>query len=126
MGHQQHGGAGDVHVQCDGVQEDGRDQHFDAGRAVSRLTDPFTLKLNAPKNSDSPGWTKARRRKVPDGLVQRRILYFTQQTNISSEDSILPSGGPLKVNVGKSRGIKRGIDDQVEGPSGLLKRLREV
>jgi hypothetical protein len=93
---------------------------------VSRLTDPFTLKLNAPKTSDSPGWKKARRKKVPDGLVQRRILYFTQQTNISSEDSILPSGGPLKVNVGKSRGIKRGIDDQVEGPSGLLKRLREV
>ena len=64
------------------------------GGAVTRLTDQITLKLNAPKSSDSPGWRKARRRKVPDGLVQRRILYFTQKPNISSEDSILPSGGP--------------------------------
>ena len=36
-----------------------RDQHFDAGGAVSRLTDSFTLKLNASRSSDSPGWTKA-------------------------------------------------------------------
>ena len=85
-----------------------------------------TLKLVAPRKSDSPGWAKSWKRKIPDGLVQRRISYFSKKANNSSDGSFVPYGGPwkVKVDMGSSRGIKRGVGDQVEGPS-RLKRLRE-
>ena len=63
------------------------------GRGGSRLA----LKLVAPRNSESPGWTKPRRRNNPDGLVQRRISYFTHKANGSSDEFFSPYVGPWKL-----------------------------
>ena len=123
--HQQHGDGGGVQVQRDEVQDGGAGQHVGprGAGAVSRVANSLTFKLNSPKDSDFPGWVKSRRKRVPDGLVQRRIQYFSKDNANCSSESFVPSGGSLKVkNV---RGIKRGMGDQVEGPSGLPKKIRK-
>jgi hypothetical protein len=61
----------------------------------------FSLKLNAPKNSDSPGWTKSRRRKNPDGLVQRRIFLFYPQNQYVIRGQFFSKWGALENKSGK-------------------------
>ena len=89
------------------------------GGDIERLRTFRTL-LSAPKFSDSPGFVKSRRKRAP-GLVQRRISHFTiLEENISSE--VVPKilgGGPCKSE--SVRGIKRGMGDSMEGPSGFTK-----
>jgi hypothetical protein len=131
-------GAGDLGKQPDygggGVEEhdevQGRGdqhQHLQLVGAAARLASSCTLKLSSPKDSESPGWVKSRRRKRnPDGLVQKRLEYFTTlQLNCSSEN-LVPSGGPIRRNENESaRGIKRGMGDQMEGPCRMQKKVRK-
>jgi hypothetical protein len=113
----QDGGGGDHHLRQGGV----------VGEVVGRIATSFTSVLSSPKSSDSPGWKKSRRRRIPDGLVQRRIEHFValnSNLNISSDVSF-PSGGPqVYKKFSSSRGIKRGVWDQMEGPSGQAKKVR--
>ena len=85
----------------------------------------FRTLLSASKVSDSPGFVKSRRKRVPDGLVQRRISHFTiLEEKISSE--VVPKilgGGPWKSE--SVRRIKRRMGDSMEGPSGIIKRKRK-
>jgi hypothetical protein len=117
-------GAAEIHQEGEGVHDDDNNpvQHFGGGGDETESRP--TLKLIAPRKSDSPGWAKSRKRKNPDGLVQRRISYFSHKANGSSDGNYVPYGRPWEVKVESSRGIKRGVGDQAEGPSGL-KRLRE-
>ena len=90
-----------------GAQGGGHEGH--GGGDMERLPRTLGTLLSAPKVSDSPGFVKSRRKRAPDGLVQRRISHFTiLEENISSE--VVPKilgGGPCKSeNV---RGIKRGM-----------------
>ena len=87
--------------------------------AVARVTSTLTLKLNFPKDSDSPGWVKTRRKRVPDRLVQKRIQLFNSKC---SSEEFIQSGGPLELKT--YRGIKRVMGDQVEGPSRKTKKTR--
>ena len=85
--------------------------------------------LKAPGSDDSPGWKKTRRRKAPDGLVQRRIQFFISNSRSSSDGVLFPCGGPRVENdvLNSSRGITGGVGDQIEGPSRLRKgRLKKV
>ena len=122
--HQHVGGgqAGDA-LGDSGGQGGGDDQRREGD--VGRLARTLTSLLSAPKDSDSPGWVKTRRRRAPDGLVQRRISHFTiLEEKVSSEGvPKIPGGGPYsKESV---RGIKRGMDYSMEGPSGIKKRKRK-
>ena len=60
---------------------------------VARVTSSLTFKLNSPKDSDSPGWVKSRRKRVPDRLVQKRIHFSKVNSKCSSEEFV-SSGGP--------------------------------
>ena len=114
------GGGADLR---DGVQEEGGSQHLWLGQAVARVASSIKLKLSSPKDSESPGWVKSRRRRVPDGLVQKRLKYFAALSNCSSENLVPSGGASRKSEIG--RGIKRGMGDQMEGPSGLTKKVRK-
>ena len=125
LGEQPDYGGGGVE-QHDEVQGMG-DQHLQLVGAAARLASSCTLHLSSPKDSESPEWLKSRRRKmIPDGLVQKRLEYFTTlQPNCSSENSV-PSGGPLRRNENESvRGIKRGMGGQMEGLCGMQKKVRK-
>jgi hypothetical protein len=63
---------------------------------------------------------KLRRKRVPDRLVQKRIQFSKVNSKCSSEEFV-SSGGSLK----SARGIKRGMGDQVEGPSRQTKKSRK-
>ena len=96
-------------------------QHLQVVGAAARVASLCSV------DSESPGWVKSwRRKRIPDGLVQRRLEYFTTlQPNSSSENSV-PSGGPLRRNENESvRGIKRGMGDQMEGPCRIQKKVRK-
>ena len=95
------------------------------GGDVERL--PRTLKtlLSAPKVSDSPGFVKSRRKRVPDCLVQRRISHFTilkEKVSLEVDPKIL---GAVPWKSESVCGIKRGMGDSMEGPRGISKRKRK-
>ena len=133
-------GRGDPKV-CEGVMEDlgaggGRQQRRDeaghgreqddslgGGGVVGARRHSAMTFLKHPTANDSPGYAKKRRRRVPDGLVQVQIKYFS---NLEESKKIVPSvgiqisgpsGGPLH-HIESERGTKRSLGYQMGGPAG--------
>ena len=76
--------------------------------------------------SVSPGYVKSRRRRKPDGLVQKQLnskLFFYKEQIVPSVGLNSGSSGGPCVAIERERGLKRGLD-QVEGPV-ARKKLRE-
>ena len=111
-------------------QEEGGDHGGDVARAgndgVPQAQATAFMSLRHPEKGVSPGFVKSRRRRKPDGLVQRqinsKIFFFKEQIVPSVGLTSGSSGGPC-VAVESERGLKRGLD-QMEGPV-ARKRLRE-
>ena len=111
-------------------QEEDGDQDGDSARAgndgVPRAQATAFMSLRHPEEGVSPGFVKSRRRRKPDGLVQRQInsklFFFKEQIVPSVGLNRGSSGGPC-VAVERERGLKRGLD-QMEGPV-VRKKLRE-
>ena len=119
------GGGSDQELQEGGGGEDGQGAWARDGEVPH--AQPPMLSLKYPEDSVSPGYAKSRRRRKPDGMVQKRLetsssLNFKKQILPSVGLVSVPSGGSC-VAIERERGSKRGMD-QMEGPI-ARKRIRE-
>ena len=99
-----------------------RDDSLGDGRVDEAGRNSVMTFLKHPTADDSPGYAKMRRRRVPDGLVQVRLNFFSK---LESSKKIVPSvgvsipgpsRGPLQ-HIERERGTKRSLGDQMGGPA---------
>ena len=100
----------------DGDGEGARVEGGDDGGPQAQAT--TFMSLRHPEDGVSPGYVKYRRRRKPDGLVQKQInsklVFYKEQIVPSVGLNSGSSGGPC-VAMERERGLKRGLD-QMEGP----------
>ena len=104
----------------EGARAGGEDDGVPQAQATAYMS------LRHPEEGVSPGFIKSRRRRKPDGLVQKqmnsKLFFYKEQIVPSVGLNSGSSGGPC-VAIERERGLKRGLD-QVEGPV-ARKKLRE-